>query len=199
VSHLTDNELVRWRDEGDPKDRDRVLGHLATCEDCRQKLADLVRNAPAAASETTFDPALFIQRGTDVFAPKRRRLASLWLGLGGLAVAAASLFLVLRPAPPPPIEVRGSELQALKPAGSVSSVTEFFWTSPYAAPKYRILVRHPAGAVILQLESTRESAPLDAESQAKLVPGDYEWIVDALDASGAIAASSKPQAFTIAP
>ena len=200
MSHLTDEELVRWRDEGDPKDRDRVLGHLATCDDCRQRLADLVRNAPAAAAQTTFDPAPFIERGSHVIAPRRRwAMPSLWLGLGGLAVAAASLFLVLRPAPVPPIEVRGSELQALKPAGNVTSVTEFFWTSPYAAPKYRIIVRHPAGAVILQLESPRESAPLDAESRAKLAAGAYEWIVDALDATGAVVSSSKPQAFTIAP
>jgi hypothetical protein len=200
VSHLTDEELERWRDEGNPNDRDRVLGHLASCPDCRERLADLVRSAPAAAAQTSFDPAPFIQRGSEVFAPRRRWSArSLWLGLGGLAIAAASLFIVLRPVTSTvvPGEIRGSELLAISPAGTSASVTEFKWASPFAAPRYRVVVRDAAGAIALQLESSRESASVTGESQAKLVPGAYQWTVDALDATGAVIASSKPQTFTI--
>jgi len=200
VSHLADDELVRWRDHGDPKDRDRVLGHLATCEDCRQRLADLVREAPAASAQTSFDPAPFVQRGTAVFAPRRRWSASsLWLGIGGLAVATASLFLVMRPSAPTitPVEIRGSELQGLAPIGDVRAVNEFRWASPFAAPRYRLVVRDGSGAVFMQTDVTGESWSAPPESQSKFVAGSYQWTVDALDATGAVIASSKPQTFTI--
>jgi hypothetical protein len=199
MSHLEDDELERWRQRGDPADRDRILGHLATCDRCRERLADLVRNAPEV-SATSFDPAPFVQRGVAAFDKTRPGgMRAWWLGFGGLAVAAASLFLILRPTPPTetPVEIRGSDLQALAPIGNVSSVPEFRWASPFAATRYRVIVRDASDASVLELQSTAEHAPVPTESTSKLPPGSYKWVVEALDATGSLIASSQPQAFTI--
>lgn len=63
--HLDRDQLVRWRDHGSA-DRAAVLGHLAACDSCAARYAELVRTAPLAAAPVHFDPADFVARGYSV-------------------------------------------------------------------------------------------------------------------------------------
>jgi hypothetical protein len=61
--HLTRDELLVWRDEGQG-DRDRIVSHLAGCAGCRRVAAELERARPAeGAAPATFLPADFIAHG----------------------------------------------------------------------------------------------------------------------------------------
>lgn len=62
-THLTHDELLGWRDEGEG-DRHRIVTHLASCAACRRLAAELERARPAQdAAPATFRPADFIPRG----------------------------------------------------------------------------------------------------------------------------------------
>lgn len=187
--HLSDQELERWRAQGDPADRERVLGHLVVCEACRQRLIEKVGAGDAVA----FDIARFAARGVEVYAQPRRRFA-LWIGAGGVVAAAALLMLSLRPPSDGPSSVRGSDIRARVPVDEVASVTEFRWTSPVNAAKYHIRVTSAAGSVI-EGESTTETWTPPAGLQ--LPAGSYTWTIDALDAAGNVIISSRPQAFEV--
>lgn len=196
MMHLTDDELVRWRDRGEAQDRERVLGHLAACDACRRRLVALVREAPVDAP-SAFDPQVFAPRGLQAYGAAARRTRRTWMGLGGLAAAAALVMAVwLRPGPPVPptgtTDIRSTELQAIAPVGRVGAVSEFRWASPFAAARYRLTIRDAADAIVLTLETPAERVTLDESQRARLAPGSYRWSVDALDASGAVIASSRP-------
>jgi hypothetical protein len=61
--HLTRDELLVWRDEGQG-DRDRIVTHLASCAACRGVAAEIARVHPAeGAIPATFRPADFIAHG----------------------------------------------------------------------------------------------------------------------------------------
>ena len=196
MSHLTDQELEDWRERGDPDARERVLDHLVSCEECRQRFVELVRTAPAARS--TFDVDAFLRRGLQIGTPQRRFGWSLWIGAGGLAVAAAAVFLMVRtPVEQPGVPgTRGSELVAIAPVGDVTSVGDFRWRSPVRAAKYRVTVRSHA-AVVLTLDTQNANESLAIPAGATLPPGDYQWSVEALDASGKAIVSSTPIQFAI--
>jgi hypothetical protein len=201
MTHLRDDELVRWRDRGEAKDRERVLGHLAACETCRRRLVALVREAPID-TPTSFDPRAFAPRGIEAYDTAARRTRTMWIGLSGLAAAAVVVMAVwLRPAPVAPpadtTEIRSTELQAIAPVGRVSAVSEFRWASPFAAARYRLTIRDSADAVVLTLEMPAERVTLTEDQRARLAPGSYRWLVDAVDASGAVIASSRPAAFDV--
>src|SRR5437879_1628087 len=63
TAHLDRDELVRFRDHGTATERDAVLLHLATCQRCSSKYAELVRTSPVTEGPAHFDPVDFVGRG----------------------------------------------------------------------------------------------------------------------------------------
>jgi hypothetical protein len=63
MTHLTRADLTRWRDAPDPADRDRIVLHLAECDECGALYADLMRTRPAAAGPDELEPAAFMKAG----------------------------------------------------------------------------------------------------------------------------------------
>jgi hypothetical protein len=90
--------------------------------------------------------------------------------------------------------VRGSEIQALGPIGSVDAVGEFSWQSPIRAERYRVRVTRGADSVFYG-----ETAALKIAASAELFePGvEYRWSVEALDQDGDVRMTSPPQTFRI--
>ena len=191
--HLSDQELERWRAQGDPADRERVLSHLVVCEECRQRLIEKVGGAGGDA--VAFDIAKFAQRGVKVYQPRRR--FAIWIGAGGLIAATALIMLSLRPANESPSSIRGSEIRPLAPIGAVASVAEFRWTSPVNAPLYRVRVMTAAGAPVIEGDASGNAENWAIPAGTQLPPGSYTWTVDAIDAAGTVIVSSRPQAFEI--
>ena len=206
MSHLSREELLRWRDEGG--DRERVIGHIAACPACRAALAEVVRDAPLPDAPPAGDVAEFVRQGYAAHrtagAARRRRA---WYGAGLLAAAAVAVALfrpVLTPERAPvaveSTTVRGSDIQLLVPSGPVRGALEFRWSSPIAAGLYRVQVRDEGGAVVYASTSAREGLPMPPEDRARLRAGrSYSWRVDALDGEGRPLATSRPLLFTVTP
>ncbi|MBM3818313.1 MAG: hypothetical protein FJW14_04720 [Acidimicrobiia bacterium] len=199
--HLTRDELIRWRDRSDEADRPRLMNHLASCADCRRQLAALTRENPAGA-EPAFDPGVFVAAGRAVYRPARSwwQQPRVWIAASGLAAAALVLAVVIPRALDRPLDdggIRSAELRPLAPVGEAPAPAEFRWTSPFAAPRYRLEVRDSANQIVLGGETAAETYTIPDLFRSRLVPGTYTWTVDALDESGEIIASSNPQRFTI--
>ncbi|MEW6323217.1 MAG: hypothetical protein AB1635_19280, partial [Acidobacteriota bacterium] len=125
------------------------------------------------------------------------------LALAAVAVVAVTAVVVLRqPAAPPAdtVEIRGSDLQAIGPAGTVSGSWEFRWASPFEADRYRVTVRDATGAVV-RTEETRASAlaPTPALLTRLRAGADYTWEVEALDREGERIATAPPTSFRVVP
>ena len=203
MTHLTRDELERWRDRGAAGDRDRVLAHLAACEPCRKQYAELVRLPPAPPSR--FDPREFVARGRDAYRESRLawwRHPAVWIAAPAVAAAVVVLALLV-PRQPPLVErpagVRSTELAAEAPVGEVRAAGAFKWSSPFAAARYRLVVRDATGATVFTGSAAAEQLTLPAETAARLTPGRYTWAVEAIDASGSVIAASQLQSFTIVP
>ena len=90
VTHLTRDELVRWRDAPHQGDRDRIVLHLAACDDCGALYAELMRTRPATAAAEVLAPAAFAKAGLKA-GPTR---PAAWRRVANLLAAAASAFRV---------------------------------------------------------------------------------------------------------
>lgn len=121
------------------------------------------------------------------------------LPIAALIVVGFALTLVdrSRPTAVPPggDTVRGTELQAIAPAGAVEIVREFAWQSPIRAERYRVIVRR-GSAVVWQTETTGLSV---APPPAGILQRDvqYEWQVEAVDREGDVRMTSPPQPFLV--
>jgi hypothetical protein len=211
VSHLTPDELARWRNQGAEADRSRVVRHLAECDTCGAAYAELVRSrsleeqAPAGAARDpieTLEPAALRPHG---YAALRRPIApTAWLAAAAsVAVAALGAGLYMsgtsRDAERAPASaVRGSELVILAPVGATSGPVEFRWSSPVAAPAYRVDVFDSAGQLVHSIRTAEEVAR-DPGLPERLRPGArYTVVVTALAADGRVLLSSAPQPFVFA-
>jgi len=90
--------------------------------------------------------------------------------------------------------IRGSEIQAVAPIGSIDTVTEFSWQSPIRADRYRVRVTRGTDTVFVG-----EGAGLRIDAPVGLFePGvEYRWTVDAIDREGDVRMTSPPQVFTL--
>lgn len=201
--HLALDELRRWRDEPAPADRDRIVSHLAVCDACGARYAELVRTAPPASLESGFDPELFRKRGYRVSpggAPRWWRAAP---GIRTLAPLAAAAMLVIAgiayfAAPPPPAErvVRGGQsgVQLVRPVGDSVPVTElrFEWSAPEGTAGYALHVVDLASLdepVISRDGVTSGYAPTADERQRLQTGITYRWYVEYRTAGGGTAVS----------
>ena len=153
--------------------------HVVVCSRCQLALLHMAE--PAAASP-----------------PSLLRWA---LPLSALAVFAVALTLVDRNGvPPAPASnqtetVRGTELQAIAPAGATELLREFTWQSPIAADRYRVIVRR-GSTVVWQTETPAlRAAPPPSGTIERDVQ--YEWQVEAVDREGHVRMTSPSQSFVV--
>jgi hypothetical protein len=208
VSHLPDDELARWCGEEPFADAARVRSHLASCDACRRRVADAIRNPPPAAP-AQFDAADFVGvgygRANGARAGQWRRVRLPLMAAAAVILAALALPIarLLAPAPVTPARVtdsasRGTAFVLDTPGGTVAAVREFRWRSPVDAPSYRIDVRDASGASVYSGTATASPLAVDPSAAARFVPGTaYQWTVTALDDRGAILVASEPLAFTM--
>ena len=90
--------------------------------------------------------------------------------------------------------VRGTEIQAIAPAGSIDSLTGFTWQSPIRAARYRVIVSRGSDRVW-----TGESTAPRVEAPVGVFDAnvEYRWVVEAIDREGDVRMTSPPRAFTI--
>ncbi len=142
MTHLTRDELVGWRDAPNPADRDRIILHLAGCDECGALYADLMRTRPATAGPETLEPAAFIEAGAKA-GPVRHRVVSLPRILVPLAAAAIVIFGVTTLLKREPASFRGAdhEVTLAAPSGTIDSgEVSFRWTATPDTPAQRLLI-----------------------------------------------------------
>jgi hypothetical protein len=211
MTHLSPEELRRWWEEGAPADRERVIGHLAACDQCAALYERLIDERPL---DTALEPpdAALIAAGRGVYrrdqpatAATRPARPMRWIGIA--AAAAAVLVLAVqfygRPDPlvPPADEtVRSTAIQPLSPDGAVSAPFVFAWSSPVQAPRYELTVRDGRGMSVwtVTVEATRLEAP--AELLMRLASGEeHTWQATAINLRGERTVQSPPRRFVVRP
>jgi hypothetical protein len=203
MTHLTREQLKDFWDHGRAGDRERVVTHLAVCDQCGALYGEVMDGSPTAIGTSVASPNLAV-RGYRSFRAARRRFTMRWTGaLAGAAAAAGLVALVLpSPSAPPPPDgetIRGASLVALAPIGRVDPPVRFRWASPVAASRFVVEVRDGRQRLQLVLTAAREAVDLPAESLRQLVPAeDYSWVVIARDAEGQEIMRSRPQIFSVA-
>lgn len=207
MTHLTEPELVRWRDEGRADDRARVVSHLAECDVCRRALVALMPDAAVPDAPAHFDPRDFVEAGYAAGNARGRVLkwrtrTATWIAL---AAAAAAVLVVAIALPRPDRDrdvtsaTRSGDVQLLEPRGSVPTPTAFRWSSGVNANRYRVRVR-AGDREILTTSVTGERLDVSQAMAAQLTAGiDYTWTVDALDKDGTVIVESPPLLFRITP
>jgi hypothetical protein len=207
MTHLSRDELQRWWDEGRPEDRERVVGHLAACDECCVRYGAMMDARPADADRDapfTGGREPLSTLGHAAWRRTNRTRPVWWPPLAAAAgIAAVLLLSIVLPGRPPAavpdeVGIRGSTLQALTPAGAVSPPIRFGWASPVDASRYLLEVRDDAGRVVLTLPADGETVEASIADLAGLTPGDpYTWQAVALSADGDIIMRSAPQSFSI--
>jgi hypothetical protein len=201
MTHLTHGELLAWRDRPGAADRERVVAHLAACNDCAALYAELIRTRPAELVPSRFAPADFASSGYSV---QRRALGGARLGkLVPLAVAALVAIVVLVPLlqdrPGGPVAsdaVRGGRLEIVAPVGEVRGPLEFSWRFAAPAHLFRVDVKDENAAELLSRSTAASHISPSADIDARFRPGGrYTWTVTALDRSGETIGVSDPATF----
>jgi hypothetical protein len=204
MTHLTREELERWWQRGDPADRERVVGHLAACDECGSLYGRVIDGLDPTAADLPEVRRALVRRGVRVYRPARGwwplpRWVVATAALTGLVVA-ISVPLLRTPAAPvtdTPVAVRGSALQALGPVGLVEAPVTFRWASPVTAASYRVEIRD-GDRVLSTLLTGDESVELPAADLARLDPGrTYSWLVVALTAEGDEIMRTEAQRFSV--
>jgi hypothetical protein len=208
MTHLSREELRLWAARESPADRERIVGHLAICDECVVLLGEVMDERPVALSSTSpaASPEL-ITRGYDAYrrTPSTVRPIGRWAPLAAAAaiVVAVTATIVWQRSGAPPIpssnEIRGSDIQPLSPSGTVDQPLIFRWASPVAATTFLLEIADEGGRLVHAERVPREEAPASAALLARLKPGTrYTWTVVALDARGEPILRSSPQSFTLA-
>ena len=195
MTHLTREELVRWRESGAAEDRNVIVSHLAACKACAATYAELVRTAASAPAPHHFDPADFVKRG---YAVRGAAQASRWSAVftprtawAGSLSAAAVLLLVVALWPgaqsgrPPSDGVRGSGIDFVVPAETTEQPAVVEWKSGIAAARFRVELVDASGGVLYQEVTDSSRIRLSPDIVMMLRPGSsYTWKVTALDRDG---------------
>jgi hypothetical protein len=188
MTHLSREELLRWRDRGATDDRDRVVSHLAACGSCATAYAELTRIAtpPVAERPTHFDPADFVARGYAVqrrMRPSRSMLGLSWKVWAGALSAAAVLLVIVTLGPEQGGDVsRGATIGITAPTAVTDHPEIVTWTSGIAATRFRVELVDSDGAPVFQTITNTSRVVLPDDRRAALSRGhSYTWKITALD------------------
>lgn len=118
------------------------------------------------------------------------------LPLAAVAVLAVGLSLVdwRSEGRTPADTVRGSDIQAIAPAGTVAAVSAFSWLSPIRSDRYRITVRRGADQVWQAISGTTRIIPPPAIFEKGV---EYTWQIEAIDREGEVRMVSPSQSFVL--
>ncbi len=206
MTHLSREELKRsWR-EGPESERERIVSHLAVCDECGALYGELIDvwdlATPKPAAESRPELAA---RGYRAYRPRRSGLFSLpplvWGAAAAALLVALGVFTLRDPSPRhDPGGIRGASLQPLSPIGRVDPPIDFRWESPVRAFRYRIEVVDAERRPRIVLYSDVESIALPRERLLELEPGmEYGWFVVALDESGEEIMRAPLRLFSVSP
>lgn len=214
VSHLSEDELVAWRDSVSDDDAG-IEAHLADCATCAAAYESLLQSPritelelgddlalATADSSLYFKPADIIastyafqldpRTATKPFGPYAWRA---WASIVG-AVAVVSALIVLIPTPKPSGGVAGTDskgtIELIGTNAAADPSAKVQWRSDVAeATQYQVVLKDDAGLVVFGLVTTASNASLPAEIRDRLQPErTYTWTVTALDTSANAMASS---------
>jgi hypothetical protein len=202
MTHLTRDDLTRWRDAPNPADRDRIVLHLAACDECGALYAELMRTRPATAGPEELEPAVFMKAGADAgplphdrTAPATRPAMLRRLALP-LAAAAVLILGVTALLTREPASFRGgdNELTLSAPSGTVDgSALTFEWTTLPGTPAQRLLVYaldDPSQPVV-DAKNVTSPLRLTGEQTTRLRPGiDYRWMIEFTTRDGRVETSA---------
>jgi hypothetical protein len=198
MTHLTRDELLAWRDNPAPADRERTISHLAACDACGALYAELFRTRPADLPSAHFKAGEFAQRGYSAGAASRRRpgLARVLVPLAAAAAIVAAIVIPrLAPDPDPvadPGAIRGSRIEAVQAVAGGAII--FTWTSPFVADRYAVEVIDASATRIFYRETRESRLTPGPELSERLRPGSrYTWTVTALDTAGEVIGRSRPR------
>ena len=195
MMHLTRDELVGWRDAPNPADRDRIVLHLASCDECGAHYADLMRTRPATAGPEGLEPAAFKKAGTAA-GPVVHRMVSLPRVLIPLAAAAVLILGVTTLVQRQQASYRGGdhELTLTSPSGTIDNgALTFQWTAPAGTSSQRLLIYalDDAAQPVVDAKNVTSSLRLTAEQAGRLRPGiDYRWMVEFTTRDGRVETSA---------
>lgn len=200
MMHLSADELRRWRDGEAEGDRSRIVAHLAACDTCGARYAEMARTRPAGAPPARFVPADFVLRGEQVFAPPVRSRVGItrWAPAFGatLIVVLGLGYFLGRDIVDPVAVYRGGAkaVELVRPIDTRVPASElvFEWRANERQGPFRLRVIDLAAAdtPVIDRENVRSGyRPSDAERQ-RLKPGvTYRWFVEFRSASGGVDAS----------
>lgn len=186
--HLSASALQAWRDRGDG-DRERIVGHLATCAACRHAAAELERERPLAADvrPTRFDVHEFATAGRrfSIAPPATRGLPRRTAYLAAAAAVVLAAIVVPRWWPAstaPSLRGSGTLVDLSAPVGTAVTVDAlaFEWTAAPAAGTLRLVVMSLDDvAPLVDREVSGTRYVLSAEEQRRFRAGrDYHWFVE---------------------
>ena len=198
MSHLSEDELRRWRDSPSEADRARVVDHLAACDSCGGVLAELVRSRPLEAAAEVTAPQTARGRGYAARRPAAFAPRPLLLAAGIAALSAALGFLLVGGPAQDAGTLRGVELRPIEPAGEVAWPFTFRWTSPVAAASYRVDVYDAAGDLVHSERTSAESLEMPGLADRVAGGGRHAWEVTALGADGEPILTSERRTFVVA-
>ena len=180
--HLTQEQMQRWHADG-AGDRDAIVSHLAGCDACGQRYAEVVRASPDAGA--AFDVEAFRAAGHRVGRWRLGRRAAGWRMSAAAAAAAAVLFGVVYVAYPPqgPAPVyRGDQsgVRLVQPSGLVDRADLMFvWEGPEGAYRLRVVdLDAPDAPVIARDDVTSGYRPAADELAALRAGVEYRWFVE---------------------
>jgi hypothetical protein len=207
MAHVMREEMLRWRDQGRPEDRERMLTHLASCPSCAREYAEIIRTAPVVPVPQHFDAGDFVKRGYAVRATTASQARQGWLvswkmWAGVLSAAAVLTLVVSTGLVPVPGSggggtTRGASIELVTPEPSATAPAVLEWRSGLVPERFRVELTDASGTVLYRVDTTETNLVLPEEIRRQLVPGgSYQYTVAALDADGEVITSASG---TIAP
>jgi hypothetical protein len=193
MTHLTREELQRWWDNGLPADRDRIVGHLAECDECGRLYAEVIDAQPVDAAGVPAPEPAVTARAYRAFTPSATTSRT-WSTRSIVVYAAAAALALAASIPVVRIvrdrwqgddgTIRGTSLVALEPIGVAGRPIQFRWASPVNAPRYTVEVRDQDRRLVLTIPTTALEVTLTSDQAGALPTGVYSWQVVASTAEG---------------
>jgi hypothetical protein len=191
MTHLSDDDLRRWRDGAAESERGRMVSHLAECESCAGRYASIFRNRPLETPVTPA-PEELTQRGYAAYGrPRVNSWTSLFakpaVALASLAVIVAVVWTIRDRQAEPVYRGAGAGVELLTPpdGSTVANDVAFQWRAEDATGcRLRVYdPSHPDSPVVDRRADS--GAQAQAGERERLVSGvTYRWFVECASADG---------------